>query len=307
MNITISIIIPTKERNDIFEKSLMYVLNAVSKYSYEIIVVNDSKTSCPKIPENNGNIKIIDNPKSGVASARNYGAGIAKGDWLLFLDDDMLIFEENIKTYLNYTNRTERFCANIEWDYPPELIDKIKTTAFGRFLIRYGFTTMRGWNGNPAWENKSIIAFHSITSQNLFIRKNHFFETKGYDENFPFAGAEDYVFSKHLNESGFIMYIDTTTLMYHNEEDRVKMKYWLKRKERGGTTMKIAVKQGFLDFEIKHNLIKKLFYISAPLTEPLIKFFVFITSSSKYFDFISFKLYKILLGISTNKGYRKNN
>ena len=83
----ISIIIPTKDRETIFEKTLYSALKAVEGYDIEIIVVNDSKEHKVLLKDKYPNVIVVDNPKEGVASARNLGARIAKSDLLLFFDD----------------------------------------------------------------------------------------------------------------------------------------------------------------------------------------------------------------------------
>lgn len=305
MNKKISIIIPTKDREAILNKTLEAALLAIKNFDAEIIIVNDSKSSVPQILADNNTVKLINNNKKGVASARNLGVSVANGEWILFLDDDMLLYQENIQSYLAYTNNLEKICVNIEWEYPPELIIEIQKNAFGRFLIEHGFTSMRGWNNYPKWEKNSSVLVDSVASPNLFLNKKFFLETGGYDESFPFAGFEDYAFSKRLARHNFKMFVDTTSLMYHNEEDRVNSPDWYKRKERGGETRKIAVKNGFKEVEIKHNLYKKIFYGLSPLTQPILQFTVFFTSSYKVMDSFSFFCYKLLLGISTFKGYNK--
>lgn len=303
---SISIIIPTKDRTEILRKTLNFLCAAIANLDYEVIVINDSKTQNIYLEDGfPNNLIVINNPKSGVASARNLGAKMAKNEWLLFLDDDMLIFKENIGSYLKYTNILNKICVNIEWIYPPEITNKITKTSFGRFLIKYGFTTMRGWSNYPDWSEKSSIRVTSMSSPNLFINKNHFFETGGYDENFPFAGFEDYAFLKRLESHNFTMYIDTTSLMYHNEADRLKPKEWFERKVRGGVTRRIAFEQGFGDMEIKKSYSKKIIYFFSPALEYFFKCILVFSSASQKMDFISFKCYKMQLGISIYKGYTK--
>ncbi|MBX3164160.1 MAG: glycosyltransferase family 2 protein [Bacteroidetes bacterium] len=302
----LSIIIPTKDRGEVFYKTLNAAYQATKNVSAEIIVINDSKTNNVVIEEKFlDRVSVFNNPKSGVAAARNYGASLANGKWLLFLDDDMIMNEENIHLYLQHTNREDKFCVNIEWIYPPELIAQIEKNAFGRFLIKYGFTTMRGWSNYPDWTTNSIVEVTSVASPNLFLRKQYFFETHGYDEKFPFAGFEDYAFSKRLEQHNFKMYVDTTSIMYHNEADRIEPKEWFKRKERGGETRRVAVEQGFVEIGIKQNVLKNVFYFSTPIIEPMLKFILAITSPFKIVDALSFTCYKMLLGIAINKGYNK--
>ena len=88
----ISIIIPTYNRNNLLYKHLAIAFQELSGLSYEILVINDSKTNIVNIPQDwQSAISVYNNPKQGVASARNYGASLAKSDNLLFVDDDMII------------------------------------------------------------------------------------------------------------------------------------------------------------------------------------------------------------------------
>lgn len=86
---SISIIIPTLNR----PKQLIHLLDRLIRVAKdeEIIIVDDSKES--QVEEikalYNLSIKyIFRGEKLGVSSARNYGAKIASGNYLIFLDDD---------------------------------------------------------------------------------------------------------------------------------------------------------------------------------------------------------------------------
>jgi len=99
----VSIVIPTKDR----EQDLNLLLNSIKKSTfknYEIIIVNNSNTSLnKKIYDFDKIYKIIENHKNvGLAKARNQGAEISNGDYVLFVDDDN-IFEENCISNLTQT------------------------------------------------------------------------------------------------------------------------------------------------------------------------------------------------------------
>src|SRR5687768_17265350 len=99
MPVELSIIIPTKDRVAIFYKTLKNAFQAIADIDAEIIIVNDSKTSIVEVEAlYRDKVAVYNNPKSGVASARNYGAARASAGLPLFLDDDMLISQENIHT-----------------------------------------------------------------------------------------------------------------------------------------------------------------------------------------------------------------
>lgn len=302
-----SIIISTYNREKILKENLANLLIELRECEIEIIIINDFKNKDldDYFYQLKNNIKIYNNPKSGVASARNFGASKAKNEWLIFLDDDMIFSKDNLVSFNKYIFNNDKICVNIEWDYPTKLKNKINNSSFGRYLEEKGFTSMRGWNNYPNWKEKSSNKVDSVSSANLLINKKRFFEIKGYSEEFPFAGFEDYVFSNKLKLNNFTMIVDTTSIMYHNEEDRTILIEWLKRKERDAFTRKIAVKHGYHEKEIKYTLIKKTIYSNNKFYLPLIFFILNSISERKILDRISFMLIDFLLGTFIYKGYMK--
>lgn len=102
----LSVIIPTCNRNALLSKCLDKLAPAVqSIYEgiYEVIVTDDSKESIAKqlIQENYHWVKWIKGPAKGPAANRNNGAKHAKGDWLVFIDDDCIPDRKLLYQYLN--------------------------------------------------------------------------------------------------------------------------------------------------------------------------------------------------------------
>ena len=85
-----TIIIPTFNRNDLLYTCLDSIL-PLAQRNIEIIVVNDNPKNEIELPFNlrYNAVEIVDNPNQGVASARNFGASKAKGEFLIFIDDDI--------------------------------------------------------------------------------------------------------------------------------------------------------------------------------------------------------------------------
>lgn len=87
-----SVIIPLYNKEKYIEKALQSVVNQIFK-EFEIIVVDDGSTDSSleivKLFQNkNCNLQIIEQKNSGVSTARNNAAQIAKYDYLAFLDAD---------------------------------------------------------------------------------------------------------------------------------------------------------------------------------------------------------------------------
>lgn len=102
--INVSVIIPFYNRAHTLENCINSVLNQTYK-AMEIICVNDhstdnSQTVVENIIRNNSCVSLINNApdKKGAQSARNAGAHIAKGDWIVFLDSD----DEWMPNFLEY-------------------------------------------------------------------------------------------------------------------------------------------------------------------------------------------------------------
>lgn len=104
-SLDLSFIIPTYNRRDFLDECLGSVINQKTKYSYEIILVDDGSTDgsgeyaqkYKKYP----NVKIIRQQNKGIAGARNAGLNAASGRYVMFMDDDDTVEPSIIETLLD--------------------------------------------------------------------------------------------------------------------------------------------------------------------------------------------------------------
>jgi len=303
----ISIIIPTYNRNSILYKHLAIAYVELKGMAYEIIIVNDSKTNkIELLPEWSSNISVINNPKQGVASARNLGASLARSENLIFMDDDMALKQNAVQKAIGFLNTNKDACLNVNWAYPDKLNAKLETYQFGRYLEHFGFTTLKGWQDEGfEWKDDQVIKANGVTSQFLAMTKTSFDKSGGYNENFPFAGFEDHDFGIRLQQKGITAYLDTGTMIWHNEEDRVQLEGWMQRKYRGGQTRKIAVQMGHKDLEINYNNLKGKLYFIISQVEFIFTWGLKLIPNIKMFDPLYFRIVNVLLGTNSYKGYTK--
>ena len=97
-----SIIIPIFNVEDYLEECVNSILSQSYK-NYEIILVDDgSPDNCPKIcdeyKQNYDNIEVIHKKNGGLSDARNVGLQHAKGKYIIFIDSDDFVCDNN---YLN--------------------------------------------------------------------------------------------------------------------------------------------------------------------------------------------------------------
>jgi len=105
----VSVIIPTYNRWPILAKSLSFLRNQ-SFEDFEVIIVDDvSEQKAPKLEPNVRYFRL--EKRSGSPAARNFGANRANGEYLLFLDDDMVLGRNYIEELFRRMEAYEEISA----------------------------------------------------------------------------------------------------------------------------------------------------------------------------------------------------
>lgn len=174
-------VVPTYERPDDLERCLKSLDQNFQKLDakYEIIVSDDSVSDKSKIliERNFQNVIWKEGKKKGPAANRNVGALEAKGEWIVFLDDDCIAQ----KNYL------EAYCKSILND-PEILVFEGKIFA-DRKRVTWAEGCPENENGGMLW------------TSNLCVKKSLFKNIGGFDERFRTA-YEDVEFAFRLKQFG---------------------------------------------------------------------------------------------------------
>ena len=175
-----SVVIPTYERpND-----LRVCLNSLSNEAqlvapnYEIIVTDDSMSDVSKkiVEKEFPDVSWGKGKQNGPAGNRNAGVNRAKGEWILFIDDDCIADKGYINAYYNAIMQN------------PEIV-----LYEGRI---YPDRPKRSWaEGCPENEKGGML-----WTSNLCIKKSLFIELQGFDETFEVA-FEDVDFDYRIKTS----------------------------------------------------------------------------------------------------------
>jgi glycosyltransferase involved in cell wall biosynthesis len=102
----VSVIIPTFNRSGTLVEALQSVLNQ-EPVDLELIVVDDgsSDDTARRLQPFLSRVRVHQQPHSGVSAARNAGIGMARGEWLAFLDSDDLWMPKKLSRQLDYLDR----------------------------------------------------------------------------------------------------------------------------------------------------------------------------------------------------------
>ena len=202
----LSVIIPTCNRNDFLVKCLDCLSPGIQKMdisSYEIIVSDDGKENQAKgfIEEKYPWVIWVEGPKRGPAANRNNGAKYAKGEWLVFTDDDCLPDINWIKAYCKAINESSSkiFEGYTNADRPKQRFDE---------------------------EAPINLSGGNLWSCNFCINKQLFFELEGFDENFPYAAMEDIDLQKKILKSHTIEFIDSAKVIHPWRRVRLFKSLW---------------------------------------------------------------------------------
>lgn len=305
MSARISVVIPTFNRGVILDECIRSVLESISDED-QIIVVNDFKQTQLIDKWRDPRLVVIENPRSGVASARNLGASRARAQALLFIDDDMLINRDAIESCYRMLNEKPESVIMSDWIFNPDETERMKGSLFGRFMISIGRTSLRGWSAGLEWKENDCVLNKGVTSQFLMMRTDFFRSIGGYEETFPFAGFEDHDLACKIMSRQHQQLINTRCLIYHNERDRIGLLPFLERQKRGAISRKKAVQMGYTELKIPIPFIKDAYYRILMILEPVFHFLIRCTPNQKRFDPIYTFLVQRMLAITFYRGYGRD-
>jgi len=175
----VSVIITTKNEESVLERLLV----SVAKQSYsqiEIIVVDNNSTDGTKLIAKKYTRKVLNfGPER--SAQRNYGAKMAAGEYLLFLDADMELSKYIVK----------------------ECVEKIEeSNLIGAVAVPERSIAKTFWEKVKAFE-RSLYNEHgdSATDAARFFSKKVFKEVGGYDESI--TGPEDWDLPERIVSGGY--------------------------------------------------------------------------------------------------------
>ena len=221
-NPLVSIIIPSKDHLSILKQCIDSIKAFTDYINYEIIVVDNGseENNRIKIEKYLESIKakyIYEKAAFNFSAMCNCGVRESTGEYVLFLNDDIEIFQRDWLTrMLGQAQQKHTGAVGAKLFYPETTqiqhagVSNIKEGPSHNFLylddsIPYGF----GYN----WIDYNCLV---VTGACLLINKNKFQQIGGFDEEFPIA-YNDVDLCFRLNNAGFYNVIRNDVVAYHHE------------------------------------------------------------------------------------------
>ncbi|MBD3377911.1 glycosyltransferase [candidate division KSB1 bacterium] len=204
-NFLFSFIIPTFNRPFALNRALQSIAEQKEQEEkIELIVVNDGGTDIYNdiITKYTDQILIIYRYQKNQrpARARNNGARLSHGKYLVFLDDDCSLSSDWVKFAKNRI-RPDRLIGGKTVNCIPENI----YAQASQDLIDYLYTYY-----NREYQNSEFI-----TSNNMIIPKAMFKALNGFDTDFTDAAAEDRDFCDRVKYAGYEIYYAPDIIICH--------------------------------------------------------------------------------------------
>ena len=209
----VSIIIANYNGRDLLQKCLESLSN-VNYKNLEIIIVDNNSTddSVEFVTKNHPSIILVKLDKNkGFAEPNNIGAKIAKGQFLLFLNNDTVVTENFISEMINaiITDKKIAICQSLLLK-PNGDID-----SSGDFLDDLGIVY------NSKTKIDHIREISSARGASMLIRANIFEKLHGFDEKF-FVSFEDVDLCWRAWILGYRTLMIPTSIVYHLAGSTIK-------------------------------------------------------------------------------------
>lgn len=297
----ISVIIPTFNRAAILAETLRSLESATRAVPAEIIVVNNSKTE--KVSAASAQVRVLDNPGSGPASGRNFGARHAAGELLIFLDDDILLSEGNLRRLVRLHAERPDSCFNPDWKYSDEVMRRLHETSSGRYILHIGLIDYRSWVSGLPWRDGEVFPAPKLAAFCLSIRRDSFQKVGGFPESFKHMSLEDDEFSDRLKANGTNLLIDSSQVVYHNELDRIGLASRLNRIKAGALNKRHAVELGMTEYRMEFSWLQRACFALLSTLKPALFALSEAVPNSTWFDLFYRRLAVALVRTVTYEGY----
>jgi glycosyltransferase involved in cell wall biosynthesis/peptidoglycan/xylan/chitin deacetylase (PgdA/CDA1 family) len=221
----VSIVIPTYQRREIVVRSIRALANQEFDGLFEVIVVVDGSCdgSADALRQIDARFQltVLEQPNQGAASARNQGVAVARGEILLFLDDDMEAHPQLLAEH----DRSHQEGADVVLGHIP-----LHPESPSGVLSR----------GVKCWADQRAarlttpgekLTLHDLLTGQMSLSRATFHSIGGFDTNFTYQGSfgnEDVDFGYRLLLGGYkiVFNIKAVSWQYYGVEPRQYLRQW---------------------------------------------------------------------------------
>jgi glycosyltransferase involved in cell wall biosynthesis len=212
----LSIIIPIRNSKNTLEEAFAGLISSINRDCELILVdnksIDDSLQLCRQFRDSNPNLRILIHSefKIGPSAARNTGARLAKGEWLIFTDADCIPSRTWISDYLLHFS--DAGLGAVAGCIHPYLPSNVVQKAISLFTL-------------PPITKEIIHSGSNITegfypTANLAVKREIFDYVGGFNENLRFG--EDHELCHKIYSAGYRIKAIETAVVEHIHRNTLK-------------------------------------------------------------------------------------
>jgi GT2 family glycosyltransferase len=212
--VELSVVIPTRDRPERLQETLTALVSGAGPgLAWEVLVVDDGGAPASLDPARalargtGAPLRLLHQPASGPAAARNRGAREAQGRVLVFLDDDMVTSPGFLSRHLRSVDANPG-CWIVGRITHPEAL---RATPFGRY--RHA----RWEEFHEAHAPRGLQPTAGISAANLALPAADLVRLGGFDEGFALAGCEDRELALRAEAAGLRVLYDPENVALHQD------------------------------------------------------------------------------------------
>jgi len=218
-NPKLSVVVPTYNRVEMLKRVIEGILNQTFR-DYETIVVDDGSTDVTEsvirelIKKTPCELQYLKQVNKGAGAARNLGIKHAKGELVLFIDDDVLptpgLIEEHVRAHQQYTGDNIAIVGSVVYS------SELNLSPFMQWLINSGIAF-----GHSREQNGAKLDYRSFCTANLSLKRCFVLEKGMFDENFR-QFYDDIELGFRLEQQGLQVVLAKNALGYHLRGETVQ-------------------------------------------------------------------------------------
>ena len=222
-NPLISILIPNKDQKDSLKKCLDSVFKKSTYTNYEIIIiennsVEDETFAYYKDLEKKSNVKIVTwKGQFNYSAINNFGEKEAKGDYLLFLNNDVEVINPHwMEEMLGNCQRKEVGIVGAKLYYPDDTIQHAGTIIGIGGIAGHAFLNMP--RSRTGYLHKASIQMDlsAVTAACMMMKKEVFDTLGGFEEKLTVA-FNDVDLCLRTVQAGYLVVYNPRVELYHYE------------------------------------------------------------------------------------------
>ncbi|MGO9013517.1 MAG: glycoside hydrolase family 99-like domain-containing protein [Dissulfurispiraceae bacterium] len=219
----VSIIIPTRDKVDLLKTCLESVAQLTSYPSYEIVVIDNQSESHETFRyydelKEAGRVRLLQYSEPfNFAAINNYAVKEAKGDHLLFLNNDTeVITPDWIEQMLMYSLRKDIGAVGAKLYYPDGSIQHAGVIVGLGGVAGHSHKYFSRASAGYFSRLEIVQNLSAVTAACIMVRRDVFDEAGGFDESFSHA-FNDVDLCLKIRQKGYLIVFTPYAELYHHE------------------------------------------------------------------------------------------